>query len=149
MYLFNATAFNLNTMKWAVVARVRANKENFTFYQMAFNLMFSMCRKDCPQFKLEKYVKGIIVDWCDTKAKGLRDAIGQNLADKLLRGCNLHWARSYQRVADKLNSRVQKGNRKIANEAFCIVAKHVTMAKTKGDVLRLFDVLWRSYPISS
>lgn len=51
-----------------------------------------------------------IVDWSDTEAKGLRDAIGQNLADKLLRGCNVHWARSYQKVADKLNS--HKGKQK-------------------------------------
>ena len=84
-----------------------------------------------------------------TEAKGLRDAIGQNLADKLLRGFNVHGARSYQRVADKLNSRVQKGNRKIANEALCIIAKHITMAKTKGDVCSLFDVLQGSSPNSS
>ena len=50
------------------------NKED----QSAFNLMFSTCRKDCPQFKVEK---GNIVDWSDTEAKGLRDAIGQHLAD--------------------------------------------------------------------
>lgn len=59
-YLFNATVFDLNTMKWAVVARMCANKQDSTFYQTAFNLMFSMCRKDCPQFKVEKNVQGII-----------------------------------------------------------------------------------------
>ena len=111
--------------------------------------MFSTCHKDCPQFKVEKNVKGIIVDWSDTEAKGLRDAIGQDLADKLLHGCNVHWARSIQRVADRVNSRVQKVNRKLANEAFCMVAKHVTMAKCKGDALRLFDVLRGSPTISS
>ena len=36
---------------------------------------------------------------------------------------------------------MQKVNRKLANEAFCMVAKHVTVAKCNGDVLRLFDVL--------
>ena len=89
-YLFNTTVFDLNTMKWAVVARMRGNKElDSTFYQTAFNLMFSTCCKDCPQFKVEKNIKGIIVDWSDTEAKGLRDAIGQDLADKFLRGCNV------------------------------------------------------------
>ena len=43
---------------------------------------------------------------------------------------------------------MQKVNRKLGNEAFCMVAKHVTMAKCKGDVLRLFDVLRRSPTIS-
>ena len=35
------------------------------------------------------------------------------------------------------------------NVAFCMVTKHVTMAKCKGDVLRLFDVLQGSSTISS
>ena len=84
MYLFNATVFDLNTNKWAVVARIHGNKEDSSFYETPFNLMFNTCSKDCPQFKVEKNVKGIIVDWSDTESKGLRDAIGQKLADKLL-----------------------------------------------------------------
>ena len=49
----------------------------------------------------------------DTETKGLRQAIGKiATADSLLRGCNVHWARSYQRVAVRVNSRVQKCNKK-------------------------------------
>ena len=59
------------------------------------------------------------------------------------------WARSYHKVADQVNSCVQKGNRKLANEAFCIVAKHVTLAKCKDHVLHLFDVLRGSSSITS
>ena len=43
------------------MARMRGNKEDSTFYQTAFNIMFSTCHKDCPQFKVEKNVKGIIL----------------------------------------------------------------------------------------
>ena len=35
-YLFNATVFDYITMHWAVVARMRANKENTKFYATAF-----------------------------------------------------------------------------------------------------------------
>ena len=92
-----------------------------------------------------------IIDWSDTDWGKGPNAIGEHLADKLLRGCNVHWTRSYQQVADRVNSHVQKVNRKLANEAFCMVAKHVAMAKCKGDVLCLFNVLWGSssiFPVS-
>ena len=76
IYLFNATVFDFNTMKWAVVARMRSNKEDAEFYKTAFNLMFQTCHKDYPQFKAEN-LKGIIVDWSDTETRGLREAIGE------------------------------------------------------------------------
>lgn len=76
-------------------------------------------------------------------------AIGEDTVDGLLRGCNVHWARSYQRVADRVNSSVQKCNKKVASEAFCAVAKLITTAKTKEDVLKCFDVLQGASPIST
>ena len=90
--------------------------------------MFQICHTDFPQFEPEGSLKGIIVDWSDTETKGLREAVGE---DRLLRGCNVHWARSYQCVADRVNSSVQKCNRKLATEAFCTIAKLVTSVKTK------------------
>ena len=147
--LINATVFDYNTMKWAVVARIRSNKEDAEFYKNAFTLMFQTCKKDYPRFKLENNLKGIIVDWSDTETKGLRQAIGEDTADRLLRGCNVHWARSYQQVADRVNSTVQKCNKKIASEAFCAVAKLITTVKTKEDVLKCFDVLQGASPIST
>ena len=141
--------FDFNTMKWAVVARMRANKEDTEFYRTAFSLMFQTCHTDFSQFKIESSLKGIIVDWSDTETKRLREAVGEELADCLLRGCNVHWARSYQRVADRVNSSVQKCNRKLATEAFCAIAKLVTSVKTKDDVLNCFDALQGSLPLSS
>ena len=80
--------------------------------------------------------------------KGLREAVGEDVADRLLWGCNVHWARSYQRVAERVNSIIQKGNRKLANEAFCAIAKLVTSVRTKEDVLKCFDALQGSLPLS-
>ena len=48
IYLFNATVFDL---KGAVVARMRASKEDTEFYKTAFSLMFQTCHTDFPQFK--------------------------------------------------------------------------------------------------
>ena len=141
MYLFNATVFNYDTMKWAVVARMRGNKEDSGFYKKAFELVFHTCQSYHSNFKVGESLKGIIIDWSDTEAKGLRELLGDNVADKVLKGCNVHWTRSYQRVADKVNNNVHRSNRVLAKEAFCAVAKQVMLAKTKEDVLKLFDVL--------
>ena len=141
--------FDFNTMKWAVVARIRASKENTEFYKTAFSLMFQACHTDFPQFEPEDSLKGIIVDWSGTETKGLREVVGEEVADCLLQGCNVQWARSYQRVADRVNSSVQKCNRKLATEAFCAIAKLVTSVKTKEDVLKCFDALQGSLPLSS
>ena len=149
IYLFNATVFDYNTMKWAVVARMRGNKEDTNFYKKAFELVFHYCRKDHPKFKVGDTLKGIIVDWSDTETKGLREVVGDKIADSVLKGCNVHWTRSYQRVAEKVNSHVHINNRSLAKEAFCTIAKQVMSVKNKDDVLRLFDVLQAEAPISS
>ena len=76
-------------------------------------------------------LKGIIINWSDTEAKGLRELLGENVADKVIEGCNVHWTRSYQRVADKVNNNVHRSNRVLAKEPFCAVAKQMMVAKTK------------------
>ena len=140
-YLFNATVFDYKTMKWAVVARMRGNKESSEFYRLAFKLMFETCHKEHRNFKVGESLKGIIVDWSDTEAKGLREVIGEDTTDLVLKGCNVHWIRSYQRVAERVNSSVSKGNRRTAVEAFCLIAKHIMIVTEKQHVLQLFDVL--------
>ena len=126
---------------------MRASKEDTEFYKTAFSLMFQTCHTHFPQFTPADSLKRI-VDWSDTGTKGLREAVGEEVADSLLRGCNVHWARSYQRIADRVNSSVQKCNRKLATEAFCTIAKLVTSVKTKEDVLKYFDGLQGSLPLS-
>ena len=128
-------------MKWAVVACMRGNKESSEFYRLAFKLMFDTCYKEHPKFKVGESLKGIIVDWSDMEAKGLREVIGENTTVLVLKGCNVHWIRSYQRVAERVNSSVFKGNKRIAVEAFYLIAKHIMIVTEKQHVLQLFDVL--------
>ena len=136
VYLFNATVFDLATMKWAVIARMRANKESSLFYKVAFTTMFRTCHEKYPNFKVGETLKGIIMDWSDAEAKGLREAVGDGIADNILRGCNVHWTRSYQRVAERVAAK-----EKLAIDAFCKIAKCITEATEKQDVYKLFDVL--------
>ena len=90
-------------MRWAVVARMQGDTENVNFYKKAFGLMFHHRQKDYAHFKVGDSLKGVIVDWSDTEAKGLRKVVRNKVADKVLKGCNIHWTRSYQRVAEKVN----------------------------------------------
>ena len=105
-YLFNATVFDEVTMKWVIVARLRGNKENSEMYRKAFTLMFDTCKADEPSYDVHKSLQGIIIDWSDTERSGLVKAQGSELATKLLRGCVVHWARSYQRLLHMLQQNV-------------------------------------------
>ena len=37
----------------------------------------------------------IVVDWSDAEIQGLSQAVGNDQATNLLRGCKLHWGRSW------------------------------------------------------
>jgi len=80
-------------MKWAVVARMRGNKESSEFYLLAFKLMFDTCRQEHSHFKVGESLKGII---SDTESKGLQEVTGEETAELVLKGCSVHWTRSYQ-----------------------------------------------------
>ena len=69
--------------------------------------------------------------------------IGEDTTELVLKGCNVHWIRSYQRVAEKANSCVSKGNRsrRAAVEAFHLITKHNMFATEKQHVLQLCNVL--------
>jgi len=82
MCLFNATVFDVATMKWAVVARMRANRESAEFYKVAFSTMFCMCSDKYPSFEVGKSLKGVTMDWSDAESKGLREAVGDEIASK-------------------------------------------------------------------
>ena len=126
-YLFNATVFDYTTMRWAAVACMRSNKEDAIFYKKAFELTFHYCGVNHSHFKVGETLKGVVMDWSDTEAKGLREVIGAEMAERILRGCNVHWARSYQRVAARVNKAVNQSHYQLAVEAFCLVARQISI----------------------
>ena len=64
--------------------------------------MIRICQESYANFEIGKSLKRIIIDWSDAEAKGLREAVGSDVANNVLKGCNVHWTRSYQRVAEIL-----------------------------------------------
>ena len=56
---------------------------------MAINDVFKKATEDYPDFKMGENLEEIVVDFSDAESNGFRDAIGNKLADKLLRGCHV------------------------------------------------------------
>ena len=49
-------------------------------------------------------MQGIVTDWSDAEIRGLKAAVGKDMAEKLLKGCKVHWQQSCERVAEKVLS---------------------------------------------
>ena len=85
-YLFNATAFVPITMHWMVVCRIRITKQTEKAYAFCFKTMFDRCKKDNPEFVVGKKLLGVVIDWSDSEAEGLKLAVGEKTANLLLKG---------------------------------------------------------------
>ena len=68
--------------------------------------------------------------------KGLEEAVGEEVASKVAKGCRVHFARSVKRVSEQ----VHKGQ-PLANKAFTTIAYAIPDQSTSADVYTLFDVL--------
>lgn len=101
-YLFNVAAFNEVTMQWMVVSRVRLTSQSALAYKLAYEKNFSKCKSDHPEFCPGVSLSGVVTDWSDAEIQGLGGAVGPETARKLLRGCSVHWARSWQRIRTEL-----------------------------------------------
>ena len=71
------------------VARVRLNRLDTEAYSKCFQTVFSTVRQDHPQFRVGKMLVGIITDWSDQQFNGLAEAIGEEPAEKLVKGCRV------------------------------------------------------------
>ena len=101
-YLFNVVAFNDTTMEWIVVSRVRMNKQDHQAHCLGFKKTFQQCASSHSLFKVGESLLGIVIDWSDSEIRGLSEAVGKELAKSLLRGCRVHWNRSWQRIRDRV-----------------------------------------------
>ena len=71
-YLFNVTAFDDISMRWMIVCRIRLTKQTHEGYALCFRLMFDKYKKECSSFELGRTLVGIVVDWSDAEAQGLK-----------------------------------------------------------------------------
>ena len=94
-------------------------------YRKAFTLMFDTCRANEPSYDVHKSLQGIVTDWSDTEYSGLIKALGSGLATKLLQGCAVHWAGSYQRVAACIAAKCSTETKIKVREAFEYTAQSI------------------------
>ena len=128
-------------MHWMVVCCIRITKQTREAYAFCFKLMFDICKKDNPEFVVGKTLLGVVIDWSDSEAEGLKLAVGEKTANLLLKGCKVHWIHSYQRVADKVCKHQHPEIRTVEKEAFNLVAAAVQKVLTQQHVLQLFQCL--------
>ena len=137
-YLFNMVAFNYVTMDWVVVSRVRMNKQDAAAYGLAYSKTFAKCRSVHNNFEPGKSLAGVVVDWSDAEIKGLGIAVGKELAVTLLKGCKVHWTRSWQRVRDRVVTSEDKVREK---RLFSSIASHIPNISAGNNVVAAFEVL--------
>ena len=51
---------------------------------------------------------GVVTDWSDAEIRGLGEAIGRETAQALLKGCKVHWSRSWQHMRDRIATSGEK-----------------------------------------
>ena len=65
-------------------------------------------------------------------------AVGKNTAEKLLRGCKVHWQRSCQRVADKV---AKSGDRKREKGMFLKISSQIQRLDSTVNIVACFETL--------
>ena len=121
------------------------DKQGKSAYQLAFSKTFAKCKADNPNFELGKSLLGVIIDWSDAEIQGLGGAVGPDVARKLLKGCSVHWSRSWQRVRNRVLRSCDKEREK---KLFSLIASHIQKAPCGEQVALCFEVLCGSKPAS-
>ena len=87
-----------------VVTRLRLDNQTSEAYALAFRKIFNHCFQSSRSFEIDKTLLGIVIDWSDAEAAGLKLAVGEHKAAELLKGCKVHRQRSCQRIANRVAS---------------------------------------------
>ena len=87
-----------------MVVRLRMDKQDEHAHALAFKKIFQKCQKDHQEFKVGSTLIGIVTDWSDAETAGLKNVVGDDIASKVLKGCQVHWNRSWQCVRDRVLS---------------------------------------------
>ena len=105
-------AFDNSSMEWIVVACIRLDAQNSAGYALCFEKLFEKCKSSRTDFELGITLQKIVIDLFDAEIKGLRSAVGKEMADKLLKGCKVHWQRSCQHIAETVSLSQQREKEK-------------------------------------
>ena len=128
-------AFNTITIEWMVIGRLRLNTQDANAYSLAFNKIFSRSNSN---FKLGDTLIAIVTDWSDSEINGLKKAIGNDVAEKLLKGCTVHWLRSCKRIAERIAT---SADRPRERSVFLSIAAAIQKLKSEVDIIACFQPL--------
>ena len=81
------------------------------------------------------------MDWSDSERSGIVKALGSDLASTLLRGCAVHWARSYQRVAARISSKSSTEIKLKVRETFEHIAQAIPNLANENQMQKCFNAL--------
>ena len=59
-------------------------------YSERFKAIFSSVAKTYPSFSVGKSLVGILMDWSDQQFNGLEQAVGKDVAEAVVKGCQVH-----------------------------------------------------------
>ena len=104
-------------------------------YARAFKEVFSCVTKKYPEFKNGKSLEVILVDFDDAQAKGLKEVLGEENSERVLRGCHVHWTRSLQRVCKLVTKTREERN------LFLHLGNQIPQRTSKENVTKLFAIL--------
>ena len=113
-YLFNVVAFDKVTMEWTIVSRIR-EWTNKMLMLMLLHLRRQLmhANKIIQTIMLEKHwLVWLLTGVTQRYILGLGLAVGKDLVTNLLCGCKVHWARSWQRVRDRVPKSFDKSREK-------------------------------------
>ena len=85
------------------------------------------------------------VDWIQAETKGLKLALGEEVASQLLRGCQVHWIRSCQRICDHVISTTGKYKEKAI---FRALSSAITSLHNQSEIIACFQALCSALPIT-
>ena len=80
-------AFDHTAMEWVVVGRL--DSQSSAGYALCYNKKTVWSANE--NFELGLTLRGIVTDWSDAEIRGLKTAVGKNMAEKLLKACKVHW----------------------------------------------------------
>ena len=120
------------------MARIRLDTQKSDGYALCFKKIFDKCRNTNDDFELGSTLQGIVTDWSDAEINGLKIAVGKKTAEKLLKGCKVHWQRSCQRVADRvLSSRDKMRERSM----FLKISSQIQALESAVKIVACFETL--------
>ena len=145
LFLLNIVAFNINTLEWMVVARVQLSCETAEAYKIAFQNVFRTCKCNRHDFSPSEQIKGIVIDWSQAEMKGLKLALGEEVASQHLRDCQVHWIRSCQRICDRVISTTGKHKEQAI---FRTLSSAITSLHNQSKIVAFFQALCSALPIT-